>query len=195
MPDGPAFRAKGRGFTATLKYAEKRSPGGLAALREKLWPSDRAYITQIFIESGWYDAYVLERMMRTVAELQGDTLRDFAREQAVVTAKRDLRGIYRREFRSGSAEEMAARLPRGFNRYFEPMEASLVEVGPGSAAYVLRRVSADLRDLAEGVTEGFCTGAMAMAGVAPPLFSWDMSHTDEIVDTTPTRALPFRMLW
>ena len=42
---------------------------------------------------------------------------------------------------------------------------------------------------------GFTATLWYAESVAPPLFSWDMSRTDEIVDTTPTRALPFRMLW
>lgn len=195
MPDTPLFRAKGRGFIATLKYAEKKVPGGLAAVNAKLWSGDRTYIGQLFIESGWYDASVLERLMRVVAELQDQSLRDFAREQAVVTAKRDLKGAYRHSFRSSSAGELAARLPRGFNRYFEPMHAVLVAVEDACAKYELRRVPADLRELAEGVTEGFCTGAMESAGIAPPLFSWDSSRPDEPVDMIATRALPFRMLW
>lgn len=195
MPDTPLFRAKGRGFTATLKYAEKKVPGGLEAVKSKLWSGDRAYVGQLFIESGWYDAFVLERLMRAVGELQGQSLRDFAREQAVATAKRDLKGAYRHSFRSSSVGELAARLPRGFNRYFEPMHALLVRVEDTCARYELRRVPSELRELAQGVTEGFCTGAMESAGIVPPLFSWDSSVPDEPVAVTATRALPFRMLW
>jgi hypothetical protein len=195
MGGAPQFRAKGRGFTAMLEYAAKRAPGGLEGTLAILPPSDRAYVRQLFIESGWYDAFVLERLMRAVAEKQGDTLRDFARTQAVVTAHRDTAGIYRHSFRAGTPAELARRLPRGFNRYFEPMEAALETIDGACASYSLRRVPQELRDLAEGVTEGFCTGAMQAAGIAPPLFSWNPSLADDPVGPTPTRKLSFRMLW
>ena len=195
MGGTPSFRAKGRGFTATLKYAAKRVPGGVEATLASLSPGDRAYAGQLFIESGWYDAFVLERLMRAVAAIKGETLRDFARAQAVVTARLDTSGIYRHSFRAASPEELTRRLPRGFNRYFEPMQAELDGIDGSCASYSLRRVPDALRDLAEGVTEGFCTGAMEAAGIAPPLFSWDPPTPDDPVGAAPTRRLPFRMLW
>ena len=195
MSGAPPFRAKGRGFTSTLRYASKRVPGGVEALHRRLDPADRAYIGQLFIESGWYDAFVLERVMRAVAELQDQSLRDFARDSAIQTAHRDLSGAYRHSFRAGSAGEMAARLPRGFNRYFEPMHAVVLGVEPTTATYELRRVPERLRELAEGVTEGFCTGAMGLAGVPPPLFSWDPPVPGEREGRTPTMTLPFRLFW
>ena len=195
MGTTPEFRAKGRGFTATLKYADKRVTGGLEATRASLTPSDRAYVGQLFIESGWYDALVLERLMRAVAAMKGEPLRDFAREQAVVTARLDTSGIYRHSFRAASAEELARRLPRGFNRYFEPMQAVLDGIDGACATYSLRRVPDALRELAEGVTEGFCTGAMEAAGIARPLFSWNAPVADDPVGSTATLRLSFRMLW
>lgn len=178
-----------------LQYASKRIPGGLERLRERLEPADRAYIGQLFIESGWYDAFVLERVMRAVAELQQQSLRDYARDSAIRTARRDLSGAYRHSFRAGSAGEMAARLPRGFNRYFEPMHAVVLGVEATAATYELRRVPERLRELAEGVTEGFCTGAMGLAGVPPPLFSWDAPQPGAREGTMPTMTLPFQMFW
>ena len=185
------FEVKGRALVATMRMLE-RAPGGPDTVLRSLSADDRKYFGELFLEAGWYalDPYV--RIMAAIARLRGLSIREWMRVQADRTAPADVEGIYRMSLQSASLREMAKRLPRAFNRYFQPAKAVLTKLGDDFADFELRTIPTKHAEFFRGINEGFVVGALRYAGAEKPNVLYQEPVRGEPHDGEAIITLPFR---
>lgn len=186
-----AFEVKGRALVATMRMLE-RAPGGSETILRTLTADDQKFFRELFLEAGWYamDPYV--RIMSAIAMFRKMPLREWMRVQADRTAAPDVEGIYRMSLKSATPREMAKRLPRAFNRYFQPCNAVLLDVDAGHADFELRAIPEKHAEFFRGINEGFVVGALRYAGAEKPSVRYEEPARGEPHDGEPTLTLPFR---
>ena len=186
-----AFEVKGRALVATMRMLE-RAPGGPETVLKTLPADDQKYFAELFLEAGWYamDPYV--RIMSAIASMRKMSVREWMRVQADRTAAPDVEGIYRMSLKSATPREMARRLPRAFNRYFQPCNAVLIELADEHADFELRIIPAKHAEFFRGINEGFVVGALRYAGAEKPSVRYADPVSGEPHEGEATLTLPFR---
>ena len=186
-----AFQVKGRALVATMRMLE-RAPGGPATILKTLSAEDRKFFGELFLQSGWYalDPYV--RIMSSIASMRGMALREWMRVQADRTAAGDVEGIYRMSLGSATPREMAERLPRAFNRYFQPCNATVLQVADTHADFELRAIPTRHVEFFRGINEGFVVGALRYAGAEKPSVRYEEPIASDPHEGEATVKLPFR---
>jgi hypothetical protein len=195
LGQGP-FRVRGVVYGAVLRYVERRLPGGKVALREAL--RDDAimrFFDQIFVASTDYDISPLVKVCVVSADLERIPPAIFTRDRARESAKMDVPGIYRVLLKLTSPEAMAERLPRAFNRYFEPCRADPTLVRRGGLESRLRDIPECMAGWYAAATDGFVSRALEMAGAKQPRFRWERAEAAGEVDGIATVTLPFGVHW
>lgn len=180
--------AKGVACAGALAYAERI---GLSAVRARMPDATRDRLEPFYVASGWYDVEVLADLMAATAAVMGVDERQLIQQQAAHAAKSDVEGIYRHSLRSQSVREMARRLPRAFNRYFTPSQATLLAIDDDGFEAELSPVPVEREAFFVAMNEGFVRGALETAGAARVRFGWP-----ERREMTPDRlSLVFRASW
>jgi hypothetical protein len=119
-PGESPFRTKGNVYRALFESADKRVPGGLAAVLAQIDdPALRAFYDQTFLAASTYDIFPLIPFGQAGAKLAGVPYPEFVRRGAELTATRDMNGIYRVILKLASPEMVVARLPRILAQYFD----------------------------------------------------------------------------
>ncbi|NUP06688.1 MAG: hypothetical protein HOW73_11595 [Polyangiaceae bacterium] len=174
--DGP-FRVRGLAYTTALEYVDTRLPGGRPALLAELGHDDpwAAYLQQIFVVAGDYDASPLVRVFCAVAKLKNRPVAEFIERRSRASAKADVHGMWKPLLKTSSPEAMAERLHIAFNRYFRPCEAQNLSVTPGRFEAELTKMPEPMAGLYVSSTRGFVSAALSAAGardadivMAPP---------------------------
>ncbi len=186
-----AFEVKGRALVATMRMLGK-APGGASSILGTMSADDQAYFGELFLEAGWYamDPYV--RIMATIAGARGLSVREWMRMQADRTAASDVEGIYRMSLKSASLGDMAKRLPRAFNRYFQPCNAVLMKLGDDFADFELRVIPTKHAEFFRGINEGFVVGALRYAGANKPRVRYGDPVAGDAHEGEATLTMPFR---
>ena len=116
---GP-FHVKGVLYLGTQKYFTNDVPNGMARLAETLDdPNVRAFITQKFLPSSWYDVLPVAPLIRAEAEVCGQTVPAYLRKRAAFQAREDIGGVYRWLLKLASPELVALKLPRLLTQIFD----------------------------------------------------------------------------
>ena len=160
------YRAKGRAFVGALQSA-KQAPGGRDAVAAKMGPLG-ARLEEFYVENGWYDVEVLAALMSATAELMGTSASRHIQAQAHGAAKTDIVGIYRHTLRAETPSAMAKRLPRAFNRYFQPSAARLISAEPTRFSAALEQIPVRQESFFIAMNEGFVTGALEAVRAIDP---------------------------
>lgn len=188
MDEAGGFQVKGVACAGALAFAEKV---GLDAVRAAMPDATRGRLEPFYVASGWYDVEVLADLMAATARVSGIHESQLIRKQAAHAARGDVEGIYRHSLRAGSLTEMARRLPRAFNRYFAPSQATLVAVDDDGFEARLAPVPLAREGFFVAMNEGFVAGALETAGAERVRFTWP-----ERQETAPARlSLVFRANW
>lgn len=118
-PGESPFRTKGNVYRALLESADKRVPGGKAAVLAQIEdPALRAFYEQRFLAASTYDIFPLIPFGMAGAKLAGVPYPEFVRRGAELTARRDMNGVYRVILKLASPDMVVARLPRILAQYF-----------------------------------------------------------------------------
>jgi hypothetical protein len=179
LGEGP-FRARGAAYEGSLAYADKKLPGGRAAIATLLGAADPylPYFDRIFVVSGAYDASPLVRLNVALAERARVAPAAFVEAIARKGAERAVHGIYKPMLKTSSPEAMATRLFLAFNRYYEPTEARTIRVEPGRFEGELVRVPSQMNGLYVASTTGFVSTALELAGAAEARVDWPETAPD-----------------
>lgn len=175
--EGP-FRARGLIFRGFVDYVEGRVPGGMAAIRARVSaPGFAAFFDRIFLASAHYDLSPLVQLVHEAARAEGTAIDRFVRERSRKSAEIDGRGVYRAVLPTTGTREMAPRLPRMFERYFEGTTAALREVNDGSLSVEFSGLPAPMLGMYAWSTEGFVGRSLELAGAVAPRFAWRPAET------------------
>jgi hypothetical protein len=128
---GP-FQIKGSIYQGLVAAA--RHVGVEQAFTAPLEPATRAFASQIFLSSGWYDAFPVVPLTEALAKQVGLSFAQVVRRGAKRRVTEDLETVYRIELKRSSPAELAPRLARGFDRYFAFGRAEIAE----STSYAAR---------------------------------------------------------
>ncbi|HEV8320966.1 MAG TPA: hypothetical protein VG389_05085 [Myxococcota bacterium] len=192
---GP-FRARGVVYLASIAYVKRRTPGGMPALLASLEdPADRTFLSEIFLAGSMYDIAPLVRLTLAAARLEGTPAERFVKARGTESADTDIRGIYRVLIWASSPEGVAVRLPRAFNRYFEPARSEPAVVRAGHLDSALAGLPEALAGWYVAATEGFVQRALEMAGARDVRFNWDRALPHGATSGVPTVRVGFEIDW
>ena len=94
-PGTSPFRQKGHGYLGDFEYFANRVPGGPeAVLRHVTDDATRAFLSQRFVGSEWYDAYPCLTLHVVAARLAGVTFEEHRRRIGAFHAQA-MNGVYR----------------------------------------------------------------------------------------------------
>lgn len=196
LGDSP-FRVRGSVYTGYLKGLAHYVPGGVATIAPEI-ANDAivAYLRDtIFLAASSYDIEPLMYVMQVMAQLARTPLDKFIHNASSMAAEEDVVGKYRAQLRSSSTEEMAARLPRIFIRYFDPCQAECLSVQPSATEMRFSGLPASALGFYLWSNEGFVAGALESAGAKDIKFVWgNPSFTGEI-DGVPVQTITCKITW
>ena len=145
------FRVRGSTYVGMRDYAKAHVPGGMAAVAKAMPDGPhRAFVQQIFMAVGWYDALPIRPITEVIARLEGRSWEDSVRTRAQVVAIRDLTVIHRLLLATASPERVAEKLQRAALQYFDFGETTVVEASAGRSKFVLAGVPQPLGSLVFG---------------------------------------------
>ena len=193
--EGP-FRARGVLVGGIVKYCKHRTPGGLEAVLARLDPAIRPFFDgAIFLASSVYDLSPLVAFVNAAAELHGETPAEFLRARATMSAKEAVERLYQRQLRSRSAKEMAARLPKIFERFFDPCRAEGIEAEATRMQVRFVGVPEPMAGFYAWSCEGFVPEALRLAGAQNVRHQWSTPTEHGEASGVPLVDLQFRLEW
>jgi hypothetical protein len=190
------LRARGIAFVAAMKYAAKKSPGGLGAVLSRLQGDPfRPYYDQLFIMNGDYDASALLRLFNAAAELERRPRGRFIVERSRETADVDVRGVYKLLLGKPSPQRVAERLPIAFERYFAPCAARPLLIEELRFETELSRIPVQMSGLYVNASCGFVTRCLELAGAADVTFEPTATSPGQNLHGLPTVSVRFTATW
>jgi len=191
------FRVRGSVYAGHLEALAKHVPGGLDAIAPEIGNEAAVAFLRdtIFLVASSYDIEPLMHIMRLLARLNRIPLDHFVRDGSRQAAERDVVGKYRAQLRSGSAEEMAARLPRIFVRYFDPCRAESLSVQANTSEMRFSGLPASALGFYIWPNEGFVAGALEAAGAKDVKFAWGNPLSDGDIEGVPVQTITCRITW
>jgi hypothetical protein len=172
------FRQKGNAFAGDLRYFDTCVPGGSAAVLKAIPdPATRAYLSQRFVSSEWYDAYPNVYMQLTAARLRGITFEEHRRRTGAYHAQ-DLSGIYRALLKIVSNENVATWIPRISALYWNFGKTETKVVGPREVRGIRRGTPKALLQWVAWASMGFADATLKIAGAHNPVTVLDDVETD-----------------
>jgi hypothetical protein len=196
-PGSGPFRVRGTVYSGALERVAKRIPGGLAAICEAIALPEVTAVLQdgLFLASALYDIVPLIHLLGAVSRSGGPSVEQLVRSGARAAAERDVQSLYRAQMKSASAEEMAARLPRIFNRYFEPSRAEGAVVAPGAMETRFERLPAPYVGYYLWSNEGFIEGALGAIGAKEVRCAFGSAAADGDMSGIPMVRVSCRVTW
>ncbi len=186
------FRVRGLAYVTVLDYVKRRTPGGLAAVSERLQHLPFAgYFDQIFVPFGDYDAAPLLQLFLTVGGIESAAPSSFIERRSRGSAKVDAAGMWKPLLSAKSLDQMIERLPVAFNRYYSPCRARVFDVGPKGFRGELSIVPEPMNGLYVFSTNGFVGACLELAGAEGVRFQWASPQRDGTLDNIPTETLAF----
>ena len=188
---GP-FQIKGsiyQGLVGAARHAGVEGPW-LAPLE----PSTRAFASQIFLSSGWYDAFPIMPLTGALAERVGISFEQVVRRGAKRRVTEDLETVYRIELKRTSPAELAPRLARGFDRYFAFGRAEITESSSHAARAKMFGVPEYVASWYRLSTATFFEVVLAMAGATNVEVGWK-EDADATVSGHRTRRFECSISW
>ena len=193
--EGP-FRARGVLVGGIVTYCKHRTPGGLDAVLAGMDAVMRPYFEgAIFLASSLYDLSPLVAFVNAAAVLHGQTPADFVRARAQVSAKQAVEHLYQRQLAASDAKEMATRLPRIFERFFDPCHAEGVAAEQGRMAVRFTGLPRAMAGFYAWSCEGFVPEALRLAGASNVRHEWDPPVDSGEASGVPLVDLQFRLEW
>ncbi|MDI3288915.1 hypothetical protein [Polyangium sp. 15x6] len=194
--EGP-FRVRGVMYIGNFEYANKRTPGGLSAAYAAIdHPEVVAFLGRtIFLAASSYDLVPAVHFVRALAKLEGTPLDRFVRARARHAGEHNVMGLYRAQMRSSSVGDMAARLPRIFERYFDHCRAEMSLAAEGLVEGRFAGMPAPMLGFYLWCNEGFIEGALSGVGARDVRYSWSAPMPDGERDGTPLKAVTVRITW
>lgn len=188
---GP-FQIKGsiyQGLVAAARHA-----GVEEAWLGAVEPGTRLFASQIFLSSGWYDAFPVVPLTEALARPFGISFAQAVRGGAKRRVTEDLETVYRIELKRTSPAELAPRLARGFDRYFAFGRAEIVESGSHVARARMFGVPEYVASWYRLSTATFFEVALGLAGASQVEVEWH-EDGDAAVSGYPTRRFEYAIRW
>lgn len=194
--EGP-FRVRGVMYMGYFEYATKRTPGGLQAVYAAMaHPEVEAFLENtIFLAASSYDIVPVVHFARALAKVEGTPFDKVVRGRARHAGEHNVMGLYRAQMRSSSVADMAVRLPRIFERYFDHCRAEMSLASDGLVEGRFAGMPAPMLGYYVWCNEGFIEGALSAAGARDVRYSWSAPLSDGEHDGTPQRAVTVRISW
>lgn len=193
--EGP-FTARGLVLRGYLESIDARTPGGLAAARAELAdPAASAFFDRIFLASAYYDVGPLIQLVRVAARREGTPLPAFVIGRSRRGAQHDVATVYAPVLKTSSPEAMAERLPRIFERYFQPGKSELVEVRPGRMLCRFAGLPEPALDFYVWSNEGFVGQSLELAGAKGCRVAVVSEGPDGALAGVPMRAQVVEATW
>jgi hypothetical protein len=186
------FRVRGLAYVTVLDYVNKKTPGGLAAVQQRLDNSPTAkYFEQLFVSLGDYDAAPLLQLFVVAASLESTGPAGFIERRSRASAKMDSAGMWKPLLSAKSLEQMIERLPVAFNRYYSPCRARVFDVTSRGFSGELSLVPEPMNGLYVFSTNGFVGACLELAGADNVRFDWRQPRRDGSLQDVATETLEF----
>lgn len=188
---GP-FQIKGSIYQGLVAAA--RHGGVEAAWLASVDATSRIFASQIFLSSGWYDAFPVVPLTNALALEVGISFEQVVRRGAKRRVTEDLETVYRIELKRTSPSELAPRLARGFDRYFAFGRAEILESSSHAARAKMFGVPEYVASWYRLSTATFFEVVLAMAGATNVHVAWK-EEPDAAVGGYPTRRFDCSISW
>lgn len=128
--EGP-FHCKGVLYMDAIAYYTEFVPGGWAGVAESfIEPRLRAYLSQPFVASAWYDVFPFVAAHRAAARSAGEPYLDWVRRMARWLLEREFRGIYKVFLKVGRPDAVVRKLPAIAATYYDFLQVEVKQLGP-----------------------------------------------------------------
>lgn len=163
-PGTSPFRQKGHGYLGDFEYFASQVPGGPAAvLRNVTDDATRAFLSQRFVGSDWYDAYPCLTLHAVAARLAGISFEEHRRRIGAFHA-RAMNGVYRALLRVISNENIAVWAPRMTAVYWDFGKTESRVAGPREVVATRRGTPRGLLQWSIYASIGFADATLHLAG-------------------------------
>jgi hypothetical protein len=172
-PGESPFRVKGSICRGSIDYIAGHVEGGMPVVLAAL-PSDalRRCFDQPFLASAWYDAFVMDAILRAAAKVAGQRFETFLNLTFDAQAARDQRGIYKLLLRAIQPELLVRRLPSIGSQLFSFTASEVRQLGPGHWENVIAGVPVLLRTIYCESSGAFVSRALRTTGACELQHRW-----------------------
>ncbi len=192
---GP-FGARGVLVGGIVEYVRHRAPGGVEAVLATLDGATRTFFDgTLFLASAVYDLSPVVSFCSAAAASLGETTADFVRQRAETSAKISIESLYKRQLSATDPTGMAARLPKIFQRFFDPCRAEGLEAGAGRMRVRFGGLPKPMLGFYAWSCEGFVPGALRVAGARDVHYAWSRPAAAGTASEVELVDLEFSLTW
>jgi hypothetical protein len=194
-PGESPFRQKGTAYIGDLEYFAAKVPGGSGAvLRAVADAPTRAFLSQRFVASDWYDAYPNLAMQLAAARLSGLSFEEHRRRVGGFHATA-LGGLYRALLRVVSNENVAIWGPRAAALYWNFGRTVTTVAGPNEVTAVRYGTPKGLLRWFAWAAVGFADATLRLAGAKEASTTTGEVEADGEQAGQELCSLRMRMVW
>lgn len=159
------FRTKGLLYMGTQTFFAEHLRGGVDELYGDIEePELRAFISQRFLTSGWYDVLPVPALIAYEARALRMALPQYLRHRTKWQAERDIKTVHRWVLRLASPAMVATRLPRVMMQTFDFVECDVTRPGATEVAVQMGGVPAVLEEWLTNALSVYAETALKLAG-------------------------------
>jgi hypothetical protein len=189
------FRQKGNAFLGDIEYFATSIPGGYGAVLKAISDeSTRAYLSQKFLASEWYDAFPNLYLQLAAARLRGISFEEHRRRTGAYHAEA-LGGVYRALLRVVSNENVATWGPRMASLYWDFGKTETHATGPREVRGIRRGTPKALLQWLVWAVCGFADTTLRLAGARDAITMLDDVESEGKVAGVEVCSVRLRMTW
>ncbi len=190
------FRAKGQLYLGTQSFFEENLRGGAQELYDDIDdPELRAFISQRFLPSGFYDVMPVPALIAYEARALRMDLPTYLRHRTRWQAQRDVTGVHRWLLKLASPRMVATRLPKVMTQMFDFPSAEVVEADDGRVLVHLEPIPVVLNDWFLNALGIYGETVLKLAGATFVDVTIDSTTALEAEAGVPLNRLAMVMCW
>ena len=176
--DASVFCVKGTMWLGIREYVDQHVPGGLERVGRELSPPHRAFFSQMFLATGWFDLFPIIAVTRAISVVRRQPHMGQARQLALWHGEHDLKHIYKAILKQSTPLAVCKRFSIIFSQLYNFGRIELVRDEEGAFAACCHGMPEVLADWWMQATEGYLQPILTAAGGRNVKVSWQPTVPD-----------------
>lgn len=162
--DASVFCVKGTMWLGILGYVDQHVPGGLERLSQELSPTARAFFSQMFLATSWFDLFPMIEVTRAIAFVRGKEHMEQVRQLAFWHGESDLKHLYKTMLKQSSPQAVCRRFANIYSQLYSFGHVEVVREESHSVAACAHGLPEPLAAWWMQATEGYLQPILQAAG-------------------------------
>jgi hypothetical protein len=167
-PGQSPFQVKGTIWIGVRAYVDQHVTGGSGKLAEVIAPDYAAFLQQLFVGVGWYDALPMPTISRAIAVQRAVTPADQVRHTAAWHGEQDLKGTYKVLLKQDTPQAICRRFASIYSQLYNFGRVEVLREDDKRVVSCAHGMPEPLAEWWMAATEAYLQPILAQAGARQP---------------------------